>query len=83
MSAKQARFAKHAKAMARLYCFKDGTKPGPEVPLHLVFKNVYKGFQRSFLPLVTPLLAQLKAMPSGSSLIYGGTTAYFDVEVQP
>jgi hypothetical protein len=76
MSAKQARFAKRAKAMARLYCHRDGTKPGPKVPLHLVFKNVYKGFQRSFLPLVTPLLAQIKAMPNVS----GGNTAYFNVE---
>ena len=80
MSAKQARFAKRAKAMARLYCHRDGTKPGPKVPLHLVFKNVYKGFQRSFLPLVTPLLDQIKAMPSGSSLRWGGTSAYYDVE---
>jgi hypothetical protein len=69
--------------MARLYCFKDGTKPGPEVPLRLMVMNVYKGFQRSFFPLVTPLLAQIQAMPSGSSLIYGGTTAYSDVAVQP
>jgi hypothetical protein len=48
-----------------------------------VFKNVYKEFQRSFLPMVTPLLEQIKAMPNDSSLIYGGTSAYFDVEVKP
>ena len=76
MSAKQARFAKHAKAMATMYCHRDGTKPCPEVPLHLVFKNVYKGFQRSFSSLFTPLLAQIKAMPNVS----GGNTAYFNVE---
>lgn len=76
MSAKQARFAKRAKAMAKMYCHRDGTKPCPEVPLHLVFKNVYKEFQRSFLSLSTPLLAQIKAMPNVS----GGNTAYFNVE---
>ena len=82
MTAHQARVAKHAKAMAKLYCFRDGGKPGPEVPLHLVFRNFYKGLQRSMLPVITPLLDQIKAMPSGSSLRWGGTTAYYDVEVQ-
>jgi hypothetical protein len=66
--------------MAKLYCHRDGTKPFPEIPPHLVFKNIYKGVQRSFSSLFTPLLAQIKAMPSSSSVQWSGTTAYFDVE---
>jgi hypothetical protein len=77
VSGKAARFAKHAKAMARLYCFEDGTQPGPTPPLSLILKNVYRGFQRQMFPLFTPLLAQFKAMPSDSAVRYGGTTVYW------
>lgn len=83
MTAQQARFAKHSKALARLYCHRDGTKPEPEVPIHLVYRNMYKGVKRSFFPMRHPVLAQIKAMPSSSSLQWSGNAAYFDVEVQP
>jgi hypothetical protein len=73
MTAKQARFAKHAKAMARLYCFEDGTQPGPTPPLSLILKNVYRGFRLQMLPVFPRLLAQFKAMPSDSA----GTTVYW------
>ena len=77
MTAKQARFAKHAKAMARIYCFEDGTQPGPTPPLSLILKNVYRGFHLQMFPLFTPLLAQFKTMPSNSAVRYGGITVYW------
>jgi hypothetical protein len=80
VSGKQARFAKHAKAMAKMYCYPDGTHPGPVVPLNLVFKAVYRSFRQSLFAVATPLFDAIKAMPSGSSLRWGGTTAYFDVQ---
>ena len=80
MTARQARRAKHDKAMARLYCYRDGTKPGPELPTHLAFRNIYKGVFQSFFAITTPLIEQIKAMPNGSSLLSGSNTAYFDVK---
>ena len=60
MSGKQARIAKQAKAMARMYCYRDGRKPGPYPTLEFVLRGVYREFRKTVQDLVTPLLAALK-----------------------
>jgi hypothetical protein len=77
MSGKQARIAKQAKAMARMYCYPDGSQPGPSPTLEFTLKNVYKQFSRNMLPLLTPLFAQLKPIYEHTGpMRWGGSTAY-------
>ena len=80
MSAKQARDVKRWKAMVRMYCHRDGTHPGPVIPLSLTFRNVYKAFRLDLLPLTTPLLGCFKAAQISPPLLWGGATAYFDIK---
>ena len=63
MSARQAREVKRWKAMVRMYCRRDGTHPGPVIPLSLTFRNVYKAFGRDSASLLTPLLDRLNTAP--------------------
>ena len=77
MSGKQARVAKQAKAMARMYCYRDGRKPGPYPTVEFVLKGVYRQFRLSMPPLLTPLFAQLKPIHEhGGPMRWGGSTAY-------
>ena len=80
MSAKQAREVKRWKAMVRMYCRRDGTHPGPVMPLSLIFRNVYKAFRLDLLSLTTPLLGSIKTAQISPPLRWGGATAYFDIK---
>ena len=64
--------------MRRLYCAKDGTKPGPHPPLALVFRQVYKKYASQLFPLATPLFKQMEPL-TGAPLRWGGSAKYFDV----
>ena len=74
MSAKKAREVKRWKAMMRMYCFPDGTHPGPVVPISLILRNVYRGF---IFAAGTPLLDRIKT--AQHPLRWGGITTYFDI----
>jgi hypothetical protein len=69
MSGKQARVAKQAKMMARIYCFPDGSQPGPYPTHEFVLRAVYREFRKTVQDLVTPLLAALKQIKEREGLV--------------
>jgi hypothetical protein len=82
MTARAARFSKHAKAMARLYCWPDGRKPGPQMDLNTILRRYYAKVRTALYPAFAPLYAQFQAMQSTRPLRWGGNGATFDVETR-
>jgi hypothetical protein len=69
VSGKQARVAKQAKMMARLYCYHDGSQPGPHPTHEFVLRNVYREFRGTIQDLVTPFIAALKQIKEREGLV--------------
>ena len=82
MSARQARLARRCKALAAMYCYPDGTLPGPRYTLDFGLKLIYASVREALWGIQSPLLANIapfRESDKGSSFRWGGNGVYWDM----